>query len=258
MLRHKKVSFFEAVSMLGSGDTHPDGFASTKKMLTNVSIKESDVVLDMGCGTGKTSCYIAEHFGCRVVGADLSVGMISSATERAKKKSISNMVEFIVADIEDIPIVENSFDYIFVESVLIYVDKKKAFSEMKRVLKPNGILCFNEFTWLKKPKSLLVQKTKDVLDAPAEILMTDDWDLLVRENGFIDIRSTTARFRMNLYYQIKKLSAQGLRSFYILYKSIMNPNILKKIFEIKQHFQKNSEYFGYSIFIAQNAKNEIL
>ena len=75
-----------------------------------------------------------------------------------------------------------------------------------------------------------------------------------RDNNNIMAIEEKKEYKMSLFYQLKKLMSQGHHAFHILYKTISNKDILNKILEIKSHFQKNSEYFGYAIFSLQNEK----
>jgi len=63
---------------------HFGGLRATKELVELCHIDKDTYVLDVGCGVGMTTCYIAEHYGCRVVGVDLSERMINRANEKAK------------------------------------------------------------------------------------------------------------------------------------------------------------------------------
>lgn len=253
-MKQKEVTFFEAISITGLGDIHPNGIQATNELLKYAGLKDEDHVLDIGCGTGKTSCHISKKMGCKVVGTDISSDMIFMANKRAASTKLEKKVNFITADLQNLPFENDSFDAIILESVMIYVNKEKALNELKRVLKPDGKICANEFTWLQKPNISLVNKTSEILNASVEILTIDEWKSLFQSNGMVPVVLKTYDFKMSSLYQIRKLFSQGVTAFQILYKALNNPKILKKILEIKKHFSKNSDFFGYSLIIARKDK----
>ncbi|MBK9107161.1 MAG: arsenite methyltransferase [Saprospiraceae bacterium] len=103
-------------------------------------IKEGNVVIDLGSGAGN-DCFIArDQTGPtgKVLGIDFTVEMIEKARINAQNLGYSN-VEFLLGDIEDMPVKDNFADVIVSNCVLNLVpDKAKVFKEIYRVLKPGG------------------------------------------------------------------------------------------------------------------------
>ena len=103
-------------------------------------IKTGDTVLDLGSGAGN-DCFVARaetgETG-KVVGLDFSDEMLKRANENRTKLAYDN-VEFLKGDIEEMPIESNSVNVVVSNCVLNLVpDKKKAFTEIYRVLKDNA------------------------------------------------------------------------------------------------------------------------
>lgn len=97
-------------------------------------------VLDVGCGIGGTSRYLAKKFGDKadVTGITLSSFQVKRATELAKEQNVPN-AQFTVMDALDMKFPDNSFDLVWAcESGEHMPDKKKYVEEMARVLKPGG------------------------------------------------------------------------------------------------------------------------
>jgi len=97
-------------------------------------------VLDVGCGIGGTSRYLAKKFGegTEVTGITLSPAQVERATQLAKERGITN-AKFQVMDALAMTFPDNSFDVVWAcESGEHMPDKKKYVEEMARVLKPGG------------------------------------------------------------------------------------------------------------------------
>ena len=106
---------------------------------------EGDSVLDIGTGTGAAALYSSVLVGDtgRVVGVDISKGMISEAEKLRTGRNCEN-VQFTVADGESLNYPENSFDRIYCASAFFWVaDKHKALSIWYRMLKPGGVIGFH-------------------------------------------------------------------------------------------------------------------
>jgi arsenite methyltransferase len=103
-------------------------------------IKAGDTVLDLGSGAGN-DCFVARHEtgeDGRVIGVDFTPEMIEKAKGNAAQLGYQN-VEFRKGDIEALPLTSNIVDVVVSNCVLNLVpDKRKAFSEVLRVLKPGG------------------------------------------------------------------------------------------------------------------------
>lgn len=103
-------------------------------------IKQGDTVLDLGSGAGNDAfvarALVGEHG--KVIGVDMTPAMIDKARENADRLGFNN-VEFRLGDIEHLPIAANRVDVVVSNCVLNLVpDKRKAFAEMFRVLKPGA------------------------------------------------------------------------------------------------------------------------
>jgi arsenite methyltransferase len=103
-------------------------------------IQAGDTVVDLGSGAGN-DCFIARSIvgdTGRVIGIDMTEEMIGKARANVEKLGFSN-VEFRFGDIEQMPVDDNTADVVVSNCVMNLVpDKKKAFSETYRILKPGG------------------------------------------------------------------------------------------------------------------------
>ena len=98
-------------------------------------------IIDVGCGIGGSTLYLAHKFAATATGISLSPVQISRARERAIEADLENKVHFEVANALDLPFADNSFDLVWsLESGEHMPDKVKFLQECYRVLQPGGKL----------------------------------------------------------------------------------------------------------------------
>jgi arsenite methyltransferase len=105
-----------------------------------VEVREGDTVLDLGSGAGNDVFVASRMVGEKglVIGLDMTEAMVEQARANKKKLGVEN-VEFVLGEIESMPIRENSVDVVISNCVLNLVpDKHRAYGEINRVLRPGG------------------------------------------------------------------------------------------------------------------------
>lgn len=105
-------------------------------ILRELDVKDSDRVLDCGCGDGFYLHLISKISNCELYGLDVD----PNALESAKRNLAGRKITLIQGDVTSIPFDDNFFDKIVLSEVLEHIpDDAKALKEIKRVLKPGGI-----------------------------------------------------------------------------------------------------------------------
>jgi len=100
-------------------------------------------VLDYCCGNGDFSIWLAEA-GAYAHGIDISPVSIQNATSEAVRKGFGDRVTFRVMDAEATEFTNDYFDFAVVNGVLHHLDLEKAYRELARILKPEGIVVATE------------------------------------------------------------------------------------------------------------------
>jgi demethylmenaquinone methyltransferase/2-methoxy-6-polyprenyl-1,4-benzoquinol methylase len=116
-----------------------------KKVLSLVAEKKPDSVLDIATGTGDLAILMASTNANKIIGLDISAGMLSVGRKKIEERKLSQKIEMILADSENMPFEDNTFDAITVAfGVRNFENLEKGLTEILRVLKPNGIFVILE------------------------------------------------------------------------------------------------------------------
>ncbi len=150
------------------------------------SLREGDIVLDLGSGAGFDCFLAAQRVGAsgRVIGVDMTAEMIAKARENAQKSNYNN-IEFRLGEIEHLPVADNSVDVTISNCVINLVpDKRTAFAEIFRVLKPGGRLMISDIVLLKELPDFIKNSAAAYVGCISGALMKDEYLKTIRETGF--------------------------------------------------------------------------
>lgn len=145
-----------------SVNSHKEALLNENKIISQIAnIQSSDDVLDVGCGYGTTSIWLAKNIGCKVLGVTISEKQVEEAKEIAKKYSIDHLTDFRVIDFHNLEFPDNTFDKVVaIESVSHSSDKQRVIKEIYRVLKPNGVFVIADGFFAKNKESLFEQEKR--------------------------------------------------------------------------------------------------
>ena len=229
---------------------HLDGFQATKTLIDRLEINADTNILEVGCASGKTACYIARNFGCKIVGIDLLEGMVTRANERAVRENVAHLVAFRQADAQDLPFEDNQFDMLLSEFVTgLLDDKVKGVLEYIRVVKSGGTLAFNEATWIKSPPpSDLVYFITQVFGVRSELLPPQGWIDLLSSAGIKELFHTV--------HQAQAMSSPRedlvdvIQAFPKMVSMYLRNPLFRKFIRTSLAIPKNiTEYFGYGLYV---------
>lgn len=114
------------------------------------------IILDLATGTGDFAIACLKLQPQKIIGMDISAGMLEVGKKKMKKRAFDDIIEMQLGDSENMPFEEATFDAITVGfGVRNYENLEKGLSEMLRVLKPGGQAVILEFS---KPKAFPIKQ----------------------------------------------------------------------------------------------------
>ncbi len=196
-----------------------------KKVLKIVSDKNPQNVLDIATGTGDLAILMAKTSAKKIIGLDLSAGMLEVGKKKISAKNLSNTIEMVLGDSEQIPYQDNYFDAITVSfGVRNFENLEKGLSEILRVLKPNGVFVILETSVPTKfpYKQGYAFYTKYILPTIGKLFSKDNvaygylsesasvfpfgeqLNNILRKIGFIDVEALPQTFGVATIYKASK------------------------------------------------------
>lgn len=167
-------------SNLGLGCGNPQAIAS---------LKSGEVVLDLGSGAGFDVFLAAKQVGDtgKVYGVDMTPEMISRARQNAQKHGYEH-VEFRLAEIEHLPILNDSIDVIISNCVInLSPDKQQVFNEAYRVLKPGGRLAISDVVMTSELPAELKSDLHSLASCVSGAATIDEVSVFLKRSGFRSI-----------------------------------------------------------------------
>jgi ubiquinone/menaquinone biosynthesis C-methylase UbiE len=157
------------------------------RLLGDTAIDGESTMLDVGCGIGGPSTWIARRFSPKQI---LSIEYCWSSVLAAGRRPITDSVRprFLQGDAHSLPVADKSIDVIFnLESALHYADKRRFISECHRALRPGGTLCLGDITTTHKllfaPVSLL-NSLPSQFNSNVTLWSADDYKAAFAQTGF--------------------------------------------------------------------------
>ena len=152
-------------------------------------IKKGDTVVDLGSGAGN-DCFVARAAtgeSGKVIGIDMTEAMIGKARANSEKLGYNN-VEFRLGEIEAMPLTSNVADVVVSNCVLNLVpDKKKAFAEIHRVLKPGGHFSISDIVLVGTLPPKIIHTATLYAGCISGAIQKEEYLGIIREAGFENV-----------------------------------------------------------------------
>jgi SAM-dependent methyltransferase len=154
------------------------------------SLKKGETVLDLGSGGGFDCFLAARRVGKdgRVIGVDMTPEMIDKARENARRGKYAN-VEFRLAEIENLPVADNSVDVVISNCVInLSTEKKRVFQEAYRALKPGGRLMVSDIVLSKKLPEIIRKNVSAYIGCISGAEIKNKYLQMIKDAGFREIK----------------------------------------------------------------------
>lgn len=195
------------------------------KVVEIVEKTNPETILDIATGTGDLAISLAKTSASKITGLDISEGMLSIGRKKIEKLNLSNKIAMVLADSEEIPFEDASFDVITVAfGVRNFENLDKGLSEIYRVLKKGGIFVVLETSIPTKTPykqgykfySTKILPTigrvfsndkvayKYLSDSAAAFPYGEAFNNILRKTGFISIENKPQTFGVASIYLAKK------------------------------------------------------
>ena len=157
------------------------------------ALKPGEVVLDLGSGGGFDVFIAGRKVGAtgRAIGVDMTPEMLAKARRNLaqyRQQTGMDNVEFRLAEIEHLPVADNSVDAIISNCVInLSPDKPQVWREIARVLKPGGRVAISDMALLKALPDEVLKMIEALVGCVAGASLVDETGRMAREAGLADI-----------------------------------------------------------------------
>lgn len=195
------------------------------KVVDLVNTINPETILDIATGTGDLAISLTKTKAKKIIGLDISAGMLEVGRKKIIKKELDSIIEMVQGDSENLPFESNSFDAVTVAfGVRNFEHLEKGLSEILRVLKPNGLFVILETSVPTKAPYKQGYKfyTKFILPAIGRLFSKDrsaysylsesaslfpfgeTLNNILRQIGFIDVKDHPQTFGVATIYTASK------------------------------------------------------
>ena len=189
-------------SMIGEAYDGVEGYVEDADLklgcgvpVEHAGMEPGQTVLDLGSGAGIDAFVSRREVGetGHVIGVDMTAEMIAKARENVQKLGYGN-VEFRLGEIEHLPVVNDTVDVVISNCVLNLVpDKKQAFAEIFRVLKPGGHFCISDIVSSKALPEWASGIAAAYAGCVSGAIARSEYLEIIREAGFTDVDIASER-----------------------------------------------------------------
>jgi len=196
-----------------------------KKVLKLVADTNPEKILDIATGTGDLAILMAQTGAKKIIGLDISAGMLEIGVKKIEEKNLSQTIEMVLGDSENMPFEDHFFDAITVAfGVRNFEHLEKGLAEILRVLKPGGIFVILEtsvpektpykqgYSFYSKNILPLIGKlfSKDnvaygyLSESAASFPYGEALNNILRKTGFINVKAMPQTFGVATIYSASK------------------------------------------------------
>lgn len=197
-----------------------------KKVVAMVKATQPKKILDIATGTGDLAIMQSQEIpDAKIIGLDISAGMLEIGKQKINSLGLSNSIEMVLGDSENIPYEDNYFDAITVSyGVRNFENLNKGLTEIHRVLKPGGTFVILETSvptkfpfkqgYLFHSKVILPfvgrlfskdkKAYKYLSDSANSFPYGEKFKLILKSNGYVNVDDFIVTFGVSTIYKANK------------------------------------------------------
>jgi cyclopropane fatty-acyl-phospholipid synthase-like methyltransferase len=250
-LNAKTAPGHEVLAQAGKTVLRPGGLEATRQLLDWADFQAGETVLELAASFGKSAIWLAQRYGVRVIGIERNPDSVRIAQENIRQAGLEGQVEVREGNIFQIAEMSEQFDYVFAEAILTMQSasgKAKILEGIQKVLKPQGKFLSHEML-AQGEQDLINQALSQVIRVNAQPLSLSEWQQACAEAGLTVKHSKTGE--MGLLKPQRVIEDEGFfPSLKIAWNVLTQPEIRKRVFQMKETFNQYHDQLGYIAFCA--------
>lgn len=256
----KNLSYTDFISLIREENRPSGGKITIKEIVKNSFLNKYSKVLEIGCTNGFSSIEINKLINCINVGIDININSIKNANDRILKNNLDpNRISFKYGDAEKLEFKDNYFDMIVCGNAISFIqNKENAINEIKRVLKPNGMISIVPIWYKEEPDYDIIKNVNKELGFEINISYEEDWSSYEKW-GLELYYKKDYNFLKRSYEEIKKYSENLIysKNHLNIYSEEEKRVIIERWTRIMSVFAENLAMTKFSvILLRKNSEKE--
>ena len=245
----------QVLAAAGKKILRPGGKTATETLFTWANFQADQTVLELASSFGDSAISLAQRYGVRVVGVEKNPESVARARANVAAAGLTDRVQIIEGDVFHLDRMTEQFDYVLAEAILTMqspTGKAKILAGIANRLKPGGKYLSHEL--LARDREIEIHET---LARTIRVNSTP----LSEENWIATVEATNLRIKqhqtgaMMLLNPQQMLRDEGIgRMLQIVWNLLTNPTIRRRVFAMRQVFQKFQQDLGHIILCAEKVE----
>lgn len=233
------------MAALGKKRIGMGGRPATEHLFEMARFEPGQRVIDAGCGVGTTAIEIASRYDCQVTAVDIAPEMIDRAVANVRDADLEDRVTVEQGDILSLNFPDDSFDRVVVESVVMFVDRRRATSELARVCKPGGYVIDQEGFFEAGTPDEAIESSQELF--PGMVLEDPEaWVELFSDAGLSDVEYVTGP--AEFFGPGPMIRDEGVSGFFrILGRLLTHPRLLRQMIATAPNVRRLQPHLNFIV-----------